>query len=590
MSNSSSVSSVYLFRSVILCFSVFFSINVIGQQKETEVDTSDLISDELRLFISQSDSIKKIRNLITDALYIEKDTVKSFMLSKVFLDRGIKEDNFDIQYFSAYQIAYIEYLQSNHIPAIKSAERSLKAAQKLKDTSGIIGSNLMLGSSYYLLGFYEESIQCYLEAKKLSEIKENRSLQISSLTNIANNRLKLNRFKDALEGFNIVLDMLKETDENSGVYKRNYKSALLGKGKCLAELNRFEEALEVDNMLIKFAEQNNIEVSKGYAYINIGDVYYKKKEYHKALGFLNEGKEILIKNSEAQKTNLVIANFYIARCYYVQKEYQKTLKILDTNFSMIGENTDIDKIEDMYQLAIDTSKDIGDQSKQIFYYDKLQNAIKAKSDKQLMAKDLLYEDDIKNFAKRNEDLEKEKDKSILSNKVILLVSIGVFLILLFVFGRYWRKTKNNEKRFLELIKELETKEVKKEKKPIHLKQEIKDEKAKKILKELQDLENTHFYLSQDCNLYSTAKLLHTNTTYLSKALNERSKQSFNQYLNELRVNYVLLKLKEDPVFRSYTIRAVASEIGYKSHTTFIKVFKEKTGVTPSYYIKKLGLA
>jgi YesN/AraC family two-component response regulator len=116
---------------------------------------------------------------------------------------------------------------------------------------------------------------------------------------------------------------------------------------------------------------------------------------------------------------------------------------------------------------------------------------------------------------------------------------------------------------------------------------VEDEKSQAILKELSALEATYFYLSEDASLHNTAKLLNTNTSYLSKALNTVKKQSFSQYVNKLRIDYVLVRLKEDAVFRSYTIHAISKEIGYKSATTFIKEFKNKTGLNPSYYIKKI---
>lgn len=55
------------------------------------------------------------------------------------------------------------------------------------------------------------------------------------------------------------------------------------------------------------------------------------------------------------------------------------------------------------------------------------------------------------------------------------------------------------------------------------------------------------------------------------------------------MNYVLLKLKEDTRFRSYTIKAISEEIGYKSVTTFLRAFKAKTNLNPSYYIEKLNV-
>ncbi|WP_159025443.1 AraC family transcriptional regulator [Aquimarina sp. Aq78] len=565
---------------------------MIGQNKAEEKEVSYLISEKEKLFITQSDSIRKIENFIKNAFSKEKDTIKGLAYCKVFLQRGKIQEDYNIQYFSSYQIAYIEYMRSNHSNTIKNAYISVKAAERIKDTIKIFGSHSLLGGSYYVLGAYEESLQSYLSAKELSKGIPNLSYKFISHTNIANVRMKLKRYRDAINEYDLVLKTLeKETKNNFIQYKNTYLSSLLGKGKCLAEIDKLDEALKTNNQGVLFAENYDLPIYKSYFYINLGDIYYKKEEYHKALGFLKQGKDIFVNNTGGQQTNLYIANYYMARCLYQQKKYDETISLLNKNFDLIGDNIEADKIENMYKLAIETSKMMGDQEKQISYYDKLQNSIQVKSEKRLVAKDLLYEDDLKDFKIENNKLVSEKTKSITSKKIIVTISIILITMLLSVFLVYRRKTKIKEQKFLKVIEDI------KEKKTIDHEPEnpvkevkIKDEKSEKILKKLQKLEHTHFYISQDCNLYSTAKLLNTNTTYLSKALNEIRKKSFNQYLNELRINYALLKLKEDRMFRSYTIRAVAKETGYKSATTFIKVFKSKTGLNPAYYIKKLELS
>ncbi len=108
-----------------------------------------------------------------------------------------------------------------------------------------------------------------------------------------------------------------------------------------------------------------------------------------------------------------------------------------------------------------------------------------------------------------------------------------------------------------------------------------------LLQKLSSLEKTTFYLNIDCNLYNTAKNIGTNATYLSKIINEYKEQSFNDYINELRIKYFRNRLYNDAKFRSYTIKAIARELGYGSVNTFALAFKKQTGLSHSYYIKKV---
>ena len=84
-----------------------------------------------------------------------------------------------------------------------------------------------------------------------------------------------------------------------------------------------------------------------------------------------------------------------------------------------------------------------------------------------------------------------------------------------------------------------------------------------------------------------AKKVKTNTTYLSKIISTYKQKKFFEYINELRIEYVLKRLKEDSKFRNYSIKHIAEEIGYKSTNSFTKYFKAHTKLYPSYYIKNL---
>lgn len=116
---------------------------------------------------------------------------------------------------------------------------------------------------------------------------------------------------------------------------------------------------------------------------------------------------------------------------------------------------------------------------------------------------------------------------------------------------------------------------------------VEDKVVNRILNNLDLLESKKEFLSQNFKLTSMAKQLNTNTAYLSKILNEHKGISFSEYINDLRINYVLKELEQNAIFRKYTIQTISEEIGYKSSTTFIKAFKDRTEMTPSQYIKKL---
>jgi len=80
----------------------------------------------------------------------------------------------------------------------------------------------------------------------------------------------------------------------------------------------------------------------------------------------------------------------------------------------------------------------------------------------------------------------------------------------------------------------------------------------------------------------------TNTAYLSSIINTYKEKSFKTYLMDLRLETVVKKLKNEKRFRAYKIASIADEMGFKNVNTFTKVFRKKTGITPSYFIKQLN--
>ncbi|MDV7698163.1 helix-turn-helix transcriptional regulator [Chryseobacterium soli] len=178
------------------------------------------------------------------------------------------------------------------------------------------------------------------------------------------------------------------------------------------------------------------------------------------------------------------------------------------------------------------------------------------------------------------------------NTFLLVVLITfIFISTIFYMRYYYNKRKNRI--FVEFQKKIEEKSnvpIQPTALEMHenLTVVIEDRVVDRILKNLDMLESKKKFLSNNFKLAGIAKQLDTNTAYLSKIINERKGMSFSEYVNDLRINYLLVELQHNPTFRKYTIQAISEEIGYKSTTTFIKAFKDRINMTPSEYIKNLN--
>jgi len=82
-----------------------------------------------------------------------------------------------------------------------------------------------------------------------------------------------------------------------------------------------------------------------------------------------------------------------------------------------------------------------------------------------------------------------------------------------------------------------------------------------------------------------AEMLDTNSTYLSQAINEQTGQTFTAYIGALRIKEAI-RLISDPQDTT-PIKAVCSEVGFSSMTTFYSLFQQTTGMTPATYRQKV---
>lgn len=113
---------------------------------------------------------------------------------------------------------------------------------------------------------------------------------------------------------------------------------------------------------------------------------------------------------------------------------------------------------------------------------------------------------------------------------------------------------------------------------------ISDETESRIVESLNNIERTTFFIKSDITLARLAYQLDTNTRYLSYVINTHRGKAFPVYINDLRINYIVGKLKTEPIFLKYKISHLAELSGFSSHSKFSSEFRRVVGESPSKYI------
>jgi len=102
------------------------------------------------------------------------------------------------------------------------------------------------------------------------------------------------------------------------------------------------------------------------------------------------------------------------------------------------------------------------------------------------------------------------------------------------------------------------------------------------------MDNPEVFCQQDFTLARLAQLVESNTSYVSKVINQTYGKSFSVLLGDCRVKEACLRLADQEHYGNLTIEAISESVGFKSRTTFLSAFKRSIGLSPSEY-QKLAL-
>jgi putative ABC transport system permease protein len=96
------------------------------------------------------------------------------------------------------------------------------------------------------------------------------------------------------------------------------------------------------------------------------------------------------------------------------------------------------------------------------------------------------------------------------------------------------------------------------------------------------VKENRYYQDPELSLSSLAEKLGLHTHELSRILNTVLKNSFNDFINEYRVQEAIRKM-QDPANDHITLLGIGYESGFNSQTSFNRIFKQITGKSPLKY-------
>jgi tetratricopeptide (TPR) repeat protein len=480
----------------------------------------------------------------------------------------------------------------------------LKKAIELDPTNetAVAGYSLNLGLIYADAGYPERSVYYYLKALKIRE-KEHRLIDAGYIyCNLSGFYFQPPYTNEGFKSIEKAIGLFRQAKFPKG---ESYANNILG----MTYFSRMDypEALKYYRKSLALNSLDTLSLRSGYSFnlTNIGDVWLKMKRfdsaqfyYSRALGF-----------SSRDKDYIPIACTYLSLgdLNTQQKNYTKAIEFLNKGLFYSKLVNFRAQWEEAYGLLSECYEAAGDHGKALVYLKK-RNEVK---DSILTEK---AHQNVANMMIKYETQKKDEQISLLNNDsrtkqrkiriagLIILAILFLAGLLAYFSWRYYRKKLMPKVRTLDfiqekidIVKEGDNRKLKALNKilPPKLKVSANMQPTEmEINKDLVDnletlLTRDKIYLIEDITLAETARKLDTNTTYLSRLINDHYQVNFSAFLNRFRIEEAKKMILDDK-FNIYSIAGIAKSSGFKSKSTFNQVFKNSTGMTPTEFAAQNG--
>ncbi|MFL1896013.1 helix-turn-helix domain-containing protein [Aquimarina sp. 2-A2] len=554
-----------------ILFFTLFLFSIIHCYSQNEIEKSIPI-DSL-----QSKSYEALEMLFVQNV---NDVEKSALYARATLQKAILAKD-SLRILKGYTL--LTYVFDNDESVISFSDEMINVAKKLNKDRYICIGFLNKANYYFYKRKFQEALDNYLKAKEFSS-KFSR-LNFLIIQNIGVLKSRIGEDDEALKIFKNNWEFVQK--ENYVIKDNpNYITTLF----CLADSYRrvgshdsasfynklgIKESLESDNK----TELYHFILNEGVNKFDMDNLEIASDSISK---IINNYKE------DIDNPNLIVAYYYYGKILSETEKTDEAIVYFKKVDSLFNTTQDIiPEARESYEYLINYYKKKEDSKNQLRYVKKLLRVDSVLNDNyRYMSKKIAQEYDTPRLLKEKENIIADlKDENKFFSNGIFLTSLFLSISVIGLIYYYLRQ-KKIKRRFDDLIKQSseEAADVLKSK-PKSL--DISETIVESILNNLKDFEDADHYLKPNITVGSLAKKFGTNSKYLSKVINDFKNKNFSVYINDLRIKYVVEKLKEDRKFRKYTIKAISSEIGFNTTEAFSKAFHKKTGIYPSYFIKNL---
>jgi len=463
-------------------------------------------------------------------------------------------------------------------------ELLLPYADSLLQTAKIAGNRELLGKAYLTKGiiYYDrkeqdKALDAYLLAEDCLAAGNNVYAKFKLKYAIAQTKYYIGNYDEAIALFKECLAYYEVEND------RAYLNSLHSLGLCYIMTGNLDLVDATSRLGLQKGKEFDVPEMQHYFRHSQGTVLYFKKQYAQSIVKFSEALPAIIEKGDF--ANETVANFYMAKSYWNLGLREKALMLflkVDQAFANNGYSRQ--DVRETYETVIGYYKAKNDKDAQLHYFHRL-----LKVDDMLqkrfryLANKVHAEYDGKKSRQENQMVKNSK-----ASQSYVFASIIVMLIVLLLFLSYKhnKSLKNAKEKFEEMMAD-RPKTIPPTKVISIEELGITPDIVAGVLKSIASFEASKRYLEKELNLAKLAKILNTNSKYASKIIQYHSGKKSIQYISDLKVEYIVNKLKQENRYRNYTHEALALEAGFGSTQNFTKAFKLKNGMSPSFFIAEL---
>jgi tetratricopeptide (TPR) repeat protein len=464
--------------------------------------------------------------------------------------------------------------------AITYSDSMVYAARKSNDDKLIGSAYLSRGVVYYVLKRHGMALENYLLARPFIEKSNDDYLRYKLKYNIAQEKYYLGKNDEAIRIFNSCLDFFKSNNA------RAYLNTLHSLGLCYSHAKNYGKSEAMVKLGLSEASRLDDHSMDCYFFHLDGQNEYFLKNYTLSIKKLTEAIPGVADNDDY--ANVAVANFYIGKSYWDMKQYEEGVAYFHKVADVFEQKDYIrPDLRENFELLIQYYKGKNDSKQVLLYVDQL-----LKADSLLLGThDNLYDNihrnyDTKELLQEKLDIQKELSNEISNKKIVIIGATLIISVAVILLTLYERNRRRQNRIFRELLLE------KKPEKPLPAKRMPKElgiapETVEKILNRLEKWEQSKRYLDTDITRTTLAVYLETNVHYASDVIMHYRDKSFTEYVNDLKVDYIIEQLKTDKHKRMFTHDALAEEAGFSTTQRFVQAFKARTTLSPNFFSAKI---